>query len=158
MTSRSRRLLIAAFVPLVALWVAAWFDGNVVFDAVIQAGHTYDYAPLALAYSFAYLIAMAGGLAVAAVAWWIRDRIVGLVYLMIGVFVLFDGFWALKFAWRVNDVPPAAPDPIARFLTQVWQSTSGQSNAALVVAAAMLLAGLGSLVLAGRDRPEPAGS
>ncbi len=159
MTSRSKRLLIAAIVPFVALWVAAWFDGNVVNDAATQAGHNYDFTPAYLATSISYLVAMAGGLAVAATAWWIRERIVGLVYLVIGAFVLFDGFLVVKFATIGNGTTAtAAPEPIARFLTQVMLSTTGRSNAALVVAAAMLLAGLGSLVLAGRDRPEPAAS
>ncbi len=43
MTSRPKRLAIAALVPFLALWVAAWFDGNVVNEAVVQAGHNYDY-------------------------------------------------------------------------------------------------------------------
>jgi hypothetical protein len=158
MTSRSRRMLIAALVPFVALWAAAWFEGNVVSEAVTQAGHNYDYAPASLAYSVAYLIAMGGGMAVAAVAWWARDRIVGLAYLIVGGFVLFDGFLAMKLAWSVNGASPAAPAPIADFLTRVWMSTTGQSNAALVVAAAMVLAGIGSLALTSRDRIAPAPS
>jgi hypothetical protein len=156
MTGRSKRLLTAAFVPFVAMWAAAWFDGNVVTEAVIQAGRNYDFAPVSLAYSIAALIAMGGGLAVAAVAWWVRDRIVGLAYLVVGGFVLFDGFLVATFATSVNGASTAAPQPIARFLTQVWFSTTGRSNAALVVAAAMVLAGIGSLALAGRDRTTPA--
>ena len=111
MISRPKRLAIAAFVPFIALWLAAWFDGNVVSEAVAQAGQNYDIAPASLAYSVSYLIAMGGGLAVAAVAWWIRDQIVGLVYLVVGGFILFDGFLAARLAWSVNGAPPAAPAP-----------------------------------------------
>jgi hypothetical protein len=155
MTSRPKRLAIAALVPFLALWAAAWFDGNVVSEAVRQSGHNFDYAPTSLAISVAYLIAMGGGLAIAAVAWWIRDLIVGFVYLVVGAFLLFDGFLAVRLAFSVNGAPPAAPEPVARFLYQVWLSTIGQSNAALVVAAAMVFAGIGSMALAGQDSPEP---
>ena len=155
MSSRSRSLLVAAIVPFVAMWAAAWFDGNVVNEAVTQSGRNFDVAPSALAYSAAALIAMGGGLAVAAVAWWIRDQVVGLAYVVVGGFVLLDGFLAARLAWSVNGASPAAPAPIADFLTQVWFSTMGRSNAALVVAAAMVLAGFGSLALAGQDRDAP---
>jgi hypothetical protein len=155
MSSRSRSLLVAAIVPFVAMWAAAWFDGNVVHEAVTQSGLNYDMAPYALAYSAAYLIAMGGGLAVAAVAWWIRNQIVGLAYLVVGGFVLLDGFLVARLAMSVNGAPPAAPAPVADFLLQVWYSTMGPSNAALVVAAAMVLAGLGSFALAGQDRDAP---
>ncbi len=163
MISRPKRLAIAAFVPFMALWLAAWFDGNVVSEAVVQAGRNYDIAPSSLAYAAAYLIAAGGGLAVAAVAWWIRDQIVGLVYLVVGGFILFDGFLVARLAWSVNGAPPAAPEPIASFLTEVMFSTTGRSNAALVVAAAMVLAGLASFALAGQEEagqegPDPAAS
>lgn len=158
MSSRSRSLLIAAIVPFVAMWIAAWFDGNVVAEAERQAALNFDMGPETLAISVAYLIAMGGGLAVAAVAWWIRDQLVGLVYLVVGGFLLFDGFLVARFATSVNGAPPPAPEPIASLLIQVWFSTIGRSNAALVVAAAMVLAGFGSLALAGQDRPRPAKS
>jgi hypothetical protein len=156
MSSRSRSLLIAAVVPFVAMWIAAWFDGNVVAEAERQAAMNFDIGPATLAMSVAYLVAMGGGLAVAAAAWWIRDQLVGLVYLVVGGFLLFDGFLVARFAISVNGAPPPAPEPIASFLTHVWLSTVGRSNAALVVAAAMVLAGFGSLTLARKDRPEPA--
>ena len=154
MISRPKRLAIAAFVPFIALWLAAWFDGNVVSEAVAQAGQNYDIAPASLAYSASYLIAMGGGLAVAAVAWWIRDQVVGLVYFVVGGFILFDGFLAARLAWSVNGAPPAAPEPIASFLTQVMSSTMGRSNAALVVAAAMVLAGLASFATADQEKAD----
>jgi hypothetical protein len=154
MTSRPKRLAIAALVPFLALWITAWFDGNVVSEAVAQAGHNYDIAPASLAYSVSYLIAAGGGLAVAAVAWWMRDQIVGLVYLVVGGFILFDGFLVARLAVSVNGAPPSAPEPIANFLTQVMLSTMGRSNAALVVAAAMVLAGLASFALAGREEAD----
>lgn len=163
MISRPKRLAIAAFVPFMALWLAAWFDGNVVSEAVAQGERNYDIAPSSLAYAAAYLIAMGGGLAVAAVAWWIRDQIVGLVYLVVGGFILFDGFLVARFAVSVNGASPAAPEPIAHFLIQVMLSTMGRSNAALVVAAAMVLAGLASFALAdqeeaGQEEADPAAS
>jgi hypothetical protein len=156
MSSRSNRLMIAAVVPFLALWAAAWFDGNVVADAVSQAGRTFDITPETVAFGFAYLIAMGGGLAVAAVAWWVRERIVGLVYVLVGVFILFDGFLVAKFAVQASGAPTAVPEPVARFLTQVMLSTVGRTNSALVVAAAMVLSGIASLILAGRPRPQPA--
>jgi hypothetical protein len=156
MISRPKRLAIAAFVPFMALWITAWFDGNVVNEAVAQAGRNYDIAPASLAYSVSYLIAAGGGLAVAAVAWWIRDQIVGLAYLVVGGFILFDGYLVSRLAMSVNGAPPAAPEPIASFLTQVMLSTMGRSNGALVVAAAMVLAGLASFALAAQEEPDPA--
>ena len=155
MTSRPKRLAIAALVPFLALWITAWFDGNVVSEAVAQAGHNYDIAPASLAYSVSYLIAAGGGLAVAAVAWWMRDQIVGLVYLVVGGFILFDGFLVARLAVSVNGAPPAAREPITSFLTQVMLSTVGRTNAALVVAAAMVLAGLASFALAGQEETDP---
>jgi uncharacterized membrane protein len=98
---------------------------------------------------------MGGGLAVAAVAWWIRDQIVGLVYLVVGGFILFDGFLVARLAVSVNGAPPAAREPITSFLTQVMLSTVGRTNAALVVAAAMVLAGLASFALAGQEETDP---
>jgi hypothetical protein len=158
MISRPKRLAIAAFVPFMALWITAWFDGNVVNEAVAQAGLNYDIAPASLAYSVSYLIAAGGGLAVAAVAWWIRDQIVGLVYLVVGGFILFDGYLVSRLAMSVNGAPPAAPEPIASFLTQVMSSTMGRSNGALVVAAAMVLAGFASFALAGREETDLEGT
>ncbi|MGZ6267100.1 MAG: hypothetical protein ACXWNR_00845 [Candidatus Limnocylindrales bacterium] len=154
MTSRPKRLAIAALVPFLALWAAAWFDGNVVTEAMTQAGRNYDIAPSSLAFSASYLIAVGGGLAVATVSWWIRDQLVGLVYFVVGGFILFDGFLVARLAMSVNGAPPAAPEPIASFLTQVMLSTMGQSNAALVVAAAMVFAGLASFALAGQEEED----
>ncbi len=154
MTSRPKRLAIAALVPFLALWIAAWFDGNVVSEAVRQAGSNYDFAPASLAYSAAYVIAMGGGLAVAAAAWWIRDVVVGLVYLVVGGFILMDGFLTVRLAIGINGAAPAAPEPIASLMNQLWFSTMGQSNAALVVAAAMVFAGIGSMALAGQEEED----
>jgi hypothetical protein len=86
---------------------------------------------------------------------WIRDLIVGFVYLIGGTFLLFDGFLAFRLGTSDNGAPTAAPDPIVHFLFRVFSSTTGQSNAALVVAAAMVFVGIISVALAGQESPEP---
>ncbi len=98
---------------------------------------------------------MGGGLAVAAVAWWIRDQIVGLAYLVVGGFVLLDGFLVARLAMERQRSVACCPGARGRFPAPGVVLDDGPVERGSRCRRRMVLAGLGSFALAGQDRDAP---
>jgi hypothetical protein len=153
MRSRASRLAIAIVVPAVALPLAQWYDGGVLVDIQRRAGVDYDPAPLFYGLSVTHLLTAFGAIAIGLAAWQSRSLLVGIAYAVVGGFIalLPALFWSI--AIGVNGAPAVAPEPIARFITDLWLNNvgNGVTGSVVTLGAVMLISGVPVAVLAARD-------
>jgi hypothetical protein len=153
-----RRSVVAAFVALLALFVAHWFDAGVLVDAQRRAGTTFDPSALFYLTPVAHLLTAAGVVALALAAWRSRSLLVGVGYAIVGGFLVLLPATVWAFATSVNGAPTPAPEPIATALAN-WYFTvaAGLTGAVFTLAGAMLLSGLAVIASTLRaQRPGPA--
>ena len=162
MASRQVRLIVGLVAPLVALWLANWFDGQFVADAGIEAGRSFDIGQEMYATNVGLFATAALVLAVAAVILWSQSRIVAVFCIVLGGFYAFLPALEALLALRVNDDAPSAQEPVATFINARFAEViSGTIGSVYVVGAALLLAGVAALIRdvlrgrsAGSARPE----
>jgi hypothetical protein len=144
MPTQQRRPLVAALVALLALVIAYWLDSGVLFDAHIRADLTYDPVPLVDLTALVHLLTAAGVVAIVVAGWRSRSMVVGIGYAAVGAFLVFLPPLIWSYASSVNGAPPVLPQWIANLLWS-WDSPieKGPTGAVYVLAAAMLLTGLG---------------
>jgi hypothetical protein len=135
---------------------ASWFDTSFVAAAVRKAGSDFDPVPAAWAIGIGYLVIGAAILAMSWLAGKARSLLVGLVYLVLGLFFAFLGVIIWIWAASINGAPPLLPGPIADFVSQFYQYESGPLNAVAVISGGMALVGGANLVSIWRDRPTRA--
>jgi hypothetical protein len=144
--SIARRRAIALVAPVPIVLLTRWYDVEVLQQSRLGAAVALDPAGTARAFSIGYLLAMAGGLALAWLAHWSRSDIVAAIYLVVGgaLTLLMPIFWTVA-----PGLPPGAIQS-ALFEFVVW-AEQGVIKAVPLDAAAMFIGGLGAL-LAGRFR------
>ena len=125
-----------------ALYVAGWFDGTVMRDILIQAGHTYDESGLMLATSLGSLAVAGSVLLFGVLAWRLKSTPVGVVYTVVGGLAAFLPVMVFKFAAEVNGNPPVLPQPIGNELNQIYVWSNGPLNAIEMVGAGICVAGI----------------
>jgi hypothetical protein len=158
MSGRIGRPIIGLVAAVAILLFAAWFDWHVLFSIERQQATTFDIRPFAWAAPFGYLVAAAGVLALAVLAWWSRSLLVAVVYVLVGAFFAFLYTLEWIFSATHNSAPPIFPHPIADFISNVAINWLGldfaPTHAVSVIGAGMFLAGLGALGRAIRQRAQ----
>jgi hypothetical protein len=143
MSNRRSRLLVAALAPLVLIAIASWYDGTLLRDLRQTASATFDSGGLVFAMSIAHLLTVAGAVTVVGLSLWAHSRALGVAYALAGALLLFAASLAMVFATSVNGAPPIAPEPVVRFLGDLWDlAVPGQTGAVQTIAAAAVLAGV----------------
>lgn len=143
MSNRRLRLLVGALGPLLLIAIASWYDGTLLRDLSQTASATFDSRGLVFAMEIAHLLTVAGAVAVVGLSLWVHSRALGVAYALAGALLLFAASLNIAFAASVNGAPPIAPEPVVRFLGDLWDlAARGQTGAVQTIAAAALLAGV----------------
>jgi hypothetical protein len=154
--SNSGRALIAIVAAAAVLLLARWLDAVWLRDLQRQTGITFDPTSGFYAWPVVTLAAAGGVLLLSLLAWRARSVLVGVIYAVVGGFLVFLPAIGWNLAAEVNGAPPILPQPIASAIGQLYAWTQGPANAVAVVAAGMLLIGLAVIVLASRGRSAAA--
>jgi len=154
MSDRSARKLVALVGAGVVLLVCGWLDAVVIVGISRRANETFDPSGIAWALSFGYLVVAGAVLVVALLARWARSAVVGVVYVLVGVFFVFlppiNWLWAAT----INGASPILPDPLLTLVNTAYvDAEQGPLNAVAIIGAAMLL--VGGLSVAGVLRTRP---
>ena len=151
--SKAGRAAIAILVGGAVLLVAAWSDSTVMLDIQRQTARSFDYPyGLQLALSLGSLAVVGSVLLLAALAWRSKSGLVGAVYAVVGVFLVFLPVISWRFAAQINDAPPVLPQPIAQAVSEIYFRSTGPLNAVVTIGAGMLIIGLIVLVRSYRGR------
>lgn len=150
-----RRALWAALGTIAILWIAAWLDTSYFPRVARRAAADFDASSLSLASAFGFIGVGGACLLVGWLAW--RSRaLVGLLYAALGMFLVFLPWLVATFAASRGDAGPLLPVRLSRALADLWLRTDGPLNAVSIIAGAMLLVGVASLVRSFRTRRAPA--
>lgn len=152
-SNRSNRKLVALAAAIAVLVIAGWLDTVVVVGIQRRYEQTFDISLFAWALSIGYLIVAAAVLAIALLARWAKSVLVGLVYAVVGAFLvlLFPMIWLG--AVGLNGAPPFLPEPIATLVNDAYlYGEQGPLNAVAIIGAGMLIVGIVSIAYAFRHR------
>ena len=155
MLSKAGRAAIAVVAAAGCLMLVAWLDGTVLADAVRNANASFA-GPTSFTTLWSLVsLAVAGSILLLAVlVWRTHSAVVGLIYVVVGVFFAFlpDVVWRL--ATTVNGAPPVLPDPLTRAVSALYAQGVGPLNGIVILGAGMLLIGLAvaGASLVGRGR------
>lgn len=133
---RSERPAIALLVAPTVLFLAGWFDRNVVLDVV----QTFDTDRL-LALPLGSLAVAGSVLLLGVLAWRSHSALVGATYALVGAYLAFQPV-IVRLAAQINDGPPMLPQPIAQAVSWIYFWSYGPLNAVNAIGAGMLLAGV----------------
>ena len=118
---------------------------------------TFDPMPIVWAMSFGYLMVSGAVLAIALLGRWANSALVGLIYVLVGGFLVFLSPMIWLGAVGLNGAPPFLPEPIATFVNNVYfYESQGPLNAVALIGAGMLLVGVASIAYAPRHRAPTA--
>ena len=156
--SSTNKTLVALAAAAIVLVIAAWFDTTVVREAQRQAAATFDISVSTTMTTLGSLMIAGFVLLVGALAWRAASVVVGLVYVVVGGFIVALPWLVWNLASQTNDGPPILPEPLALALGQTYFSTNGDLNAVGTIGAGMLIAGIAALVLWWRRRAVAARS
>ena len=133
---RSDRPVIALLVAPAVLFLAGWFDRNVVRDVV----QTFDTDRL-LALPLGSLAVAGSVLLLGVLAWRSHSALVGATYALVGAYLAFQPV-IVRLAAQINDTPPMLPQPIAQAVSWIYFWSFGPLNAVNTIGAGMLLVGV----------------
>ena len=150
--SNAWRAAVALGAALVALVVLAWFDNDVMTEAQQRAAATFSSSDWLLPSAVGTLVATGAVLLLGVLAWRSRSTWVGVIYAVVGGFIVLLPWIVWSFAAYVNDVPPVLPEPIGGAVSTLWGETFGPLNAVTIVGAGMTVTGVGLIVRRWRDR------
>ncbi len=150
--SKTGRTLAALAGAALVLVIATWFDATVLRDALGLAQATFDASGISMVTALGSLLVAGSVLLVGALAWRAPSAIVGLAYGVVGGFFVALPWLVWNLASRNNDAPPVLPEPLAVVLGNIYSESSGSLNAVGTIGAAMLIAGVATLVRWWRGR------
>ncbi len=157
MSGPSTRKLVALVLAIAVLATAGWLDTVVIVAIQQSSQETFDISRLEWALSFGYLIVAGAVLAIALLARWARSVLVGLVYAVVGAFLVFLSPMIWLGAVGLNGAPPFLPGPIATLVNDAYiYGERGPLNAVAIIGAGMLVVGIGSIAYAFRHRASVA--
>jgi hypothetical protein len=136
----------------ILLVIAAWFDTVFLRDALHHGAATFDPAGVAAVLVLGCLLVAGSALTVWILAWRARSAAVGLAYAIAGGFLAALPWLVWNFAVRANDGPAVLPEPVLTVVSEIYGRTSGSLNAVGTIGAAMMIAGVVTLVRWRRDR------
>jgi hypothetical protein len=151
--TRYGRTVVALVVAGVVLAGMAWFDGIVVGQAGRDAAATFDPTGASAMTGLGSLVAAGGILAVVLAGWRSQSILVGVAYVLLGMFRVFLSWITWTFAAQVNDKPPILPDPFPGLLADLYRESHGPLNAVGMLAAVMAVTGIAIIVRELRHRP-----
>jgi hypothetical protein len=151
--SRTGRTFGALAGAALVLAVANAYDGTFLRDVLRTAQAHFDAGGVGVGIALGSMLVAGSVLLVGVLAWRAASVVVDLVYIVAGGFLVTLPWLVWTFATTINDTPPVLPEPIATFLGNIYFETSGGSlNAVGTIGAAMLIAGVASLVRWSRTR------
>ncbi len=156
--SRTGRTLVALAGAVLVLVVATWFDNTFMRDAVRHAQANFDMSGVGSVMAVGSMLVAGSVLLVGVLAWRAASVVVGVVYAVVGGFLVMLPWIVWNFATGVNDTPPVLPEPLLTVVSEIYFRTgSGSLNAVGTIGAAMLIAGIVALVRWQRDRAAAKG-
>jgi hypothetical protein len=144
--------LVALAAAAIVLVIAAWFDTTVMFETRRQAAATFDISKSTTMTALGTLMIAGSVLLVGALAWRAASVVAGLVYVVVGGFIVALPWLVWNLASQTHDGPPMLPEPLALALGQTYFSTNGDLNAVGTIGAGMLIAGIAALTRWWRGR------
>jgi hypothetical protein len=151
--SKTGRTYVALAGAALALVIAGWFDNAVLRDALRYADATFNPIGVTGLFAFGSVLVAGSALVVAVLAWRTASVAVGLAYGVVGGFFVALPWLVWNLAAQVNGTPALLPEPLAYVLGRIYIWTSdGSLNAVGTIGAAMLIAGVASLVRSSRRR------
>jgi hypothetical protein len=127
--------------------ITAWFDTRFMSDAMRRAAGSFDMSGVSALTAVGSVLVAGGVLIVGVLAWRAASSIVSLMYALVGGFFVMLPWLVWTLAAQRNDVPPVLPDPLARWLGDIYRWTlGGPLNATGTIGGAMLIAGIVTLV------------
>ncbi len=158
MSPTSVRKVVAIAAAAAIIGIAGWLDSVVLVGIQRTAEATFDPTQLTWSQASAYLLAAGAVLLIGLLARWAGSATVGLVYALVGAFLAFLSPIVWTWSASINGADPILPGPIASFVNFVYPVEQGPVNAVAIIAAAMLLVGIASILAAMRGRASaPAG-
>jgi hypothetical protein len=152
-SNQSIRKLVALAAATAVLVIAGWLDTVVIVGIQRSSEATFDISQFAWALSFGYLTVAGAVLTIALLARWARSILVGLVYAVVGAFLVFLSPMIWLGAVGLNGAPPFLPGPIATLVNDAYlYGEQGPLNAVAIIGAGMLMVGIGSVAYAFRHR------
>jgi len=151
--SRTGRTFVALVGALVLLAITGWFDSTVMTAALRRASASFDESAVSVLTAVGSVLVAGAVLLIGVLAWRAASAIVGLAYTVVGGFFVLLPWLVWTLDVQKNDVPPVLPDPLARWLDDIYVWTVGGTlNATGTIGAAMLIAGIVTLVHRQRRR------
>jgi hypothetical protein len=144
--SRTGTTLVALAAAAIVLVIAAWFDNTFIRSALREAQSTFNMAGFARLVALGSLLVAGSVLLLGTLAWRAASVVVGLAYIVFGGFFVALPWLVMNLASGTNDGLPVLPESLASALTSIWYSTTGSLNAVGTIGAAMLIAGVASIV------------
>ena len=157
MSERSGRTIAAIVGAGILLAIAGWIDTVVLAAIRTSANSSFDPRTIFWAESFGFLMVAGAVLAIALLGRWARSGLVGVVYTVVGAFLVFLAPINWLWAASINDAGPILPEPITTLVNKIYEhAEAGPSNAVAIIGAGMLLVGIASIVDAMRHRAPAA--
>jgi hypothetical protein len=128
--TRAAIAIVAAAGCLIAL---AWVDARVLADARQSAAANFDHSSYLTMLAAAFVLVAGAILLVAAVGWWSRSAVAGVVFVLAGAFLV------LAPALTVNR---DLPQPVGRLISDLFFASTGPIFAVEMLGGAMPLVGL----------------
>ncbi len=144
--SRTSKTLVALAAAAIVLVLAAWFDSTLLTEARRHSAATFDISGVAAMTALGSLLVAGSVLLVGTLAWRSASVVVGLAHVLVGGFFVALPWLVWNLATTKNDVPPVLPEALASALGNIYFSTTGSLNAVGTIGAAMLIAGVATLV------------
>src|SRR6478735_129222 len=141
--SRAGRTFMALAGAALILVMTVWFDNTVMRGAAKAAQASFGQSGLGATIA-AWSIVVAGSvLLVGMLAWRAASVVVGIVYAVVGAFLVTLPWIVWTFATQVNDVPPVLPEPLLSVVSEIAFRTQGSSlNAVGTIGGALLIGGV----------------
>ena len=150
MSRTSRGTLVALAVAAIVLLIVAWFDTTGFFTILGQ--YAGDNSVAAATVSVGSLLIAGFGLLLGVLAWRSASAVVGVAYVVVGGFFVVLPWLFFTFVVPTNGFSPAAPQPLASIIEHLYGLTRGGLHAVTTIGAAMLIAGVATLVRSWRHR------
>ncbi len=150
--SKTNRTLLALAVTAIVLVIAAWFDTTGFFAILEQ--YPGDNSAAGAGVAVGSLLIAGSGMLLGVLAWGSASAVVGLAYVAVGgLFVVLPWlYWT--FGVPTNGLSPGGPEPLASIILNIQGSTFGGLHAVTTIGAAMLIAGVATLVRWWRGRAD----
>jgi hypothetical protein len=151
--SRTGRSLVALVGAALVIAIATWFDTVFLNEAIARARPTFDMSGIGVMISAGAMLVAGSVLLVGVLAWRAASVVVGIVYAVVGAFIVGLPWVVMNLAFGINDAPPVLPEPLSVVLADIYfRIADGSLNAVGTIGAAMLIAGMAALVRWQRDR------